>query len=72
MTDRELSEVSKEASRSELINEIKNGITASFKSVLHTIELYHEMWKFDSLGSNIVHPVRMWYTQEFMNDLKIK
>ena len=69
---RELYEVSREAARSELINEIKNDITASFKSVLHTIELYHGMLKFDSLGSNIVYPVRMWYTKEFMNDLKIK
>lgn len=69
---RELYEMSREAACKEMMDEIKNGVKPTFKGIIHTIQLFHGPWVFDSMGGQTIHPVRMWYTKDFMKDIAIK
>lgn len=69
---RKLYEMSREAARKETMDEIKNGVKPTFKGIIHTIQLFHGPWIFDSMRSGrVIHPVRMWYTRDFMKDIKV-
>lgn len=71
---RDLYKLSMEVARKETINKIKNATICTFKGILHTIEIYvGPIITVDSGGNyNNIHTIRMWYIQDFMNDLKIK
>lgn len=71
---RALYRLSLEVARRETIDKIKNGTNATFKGVIHTIELYvGPIFSVDSAGNyKNIHSVRMWYTKDFMKDIVIK
>ena len=71
---RDLYKLSMEIARKATIDEIKNATICTFKGILHTIEMYvGPIITVDSGGNyNNIHTIRMWYSQDFMNDLKIK
>jgi hypothetical protein len=68
---RTLYEISIElARRMRVINNIRRGTKATFDGIIHTVEIYNG--SFDSTGGRTIHPVRMWYTKDFMKDIAIK
>lgn len=69
---RALYDISREVARKETMSKIKNGTKATFEGIINTVEIYNGPWVFDSMGGQVIHPVRMWYTKEFMKDIVIK
>lgn len=69
---RDLYRLSLEVTRRVTMNKIRNGTKATFEGIINTVEIYNEPLIFDSMGSQTIHSVRMWYTQEFMKDIVIK
>lgn len=59
------------AARKKLAYKIKNATQATFDSIINTVEIYNGPLKLDSFGVTVVNSVRMWYTRDFMKDVKV-
>lgn len=59
------------AARKKLAYKIKNATHATFDSIINTVEIYNGPLTFDSFGCTVINSVRMWYTRDFMKDVKV-
>lgn len=66
-----LHELDTKVLQKKVMYKIKNATHATFDSIINTVEIYNGPLKLDSFGVTVVNSVRMWYTRDFMKDVKV-